>query len=125
MSETDENLVLTPGQIAFNEQQAAHEDYLRRVLVAFDQFTNVATGGLPDETISSRAQRLSAQGNEFAMLLTRALDELQPSHGRTAEAGDLQRSEAVVAVEKAALGTVTTTTTTTIPATQATPGATI
>ncbi len=110
-----DNAPLTPGQIAFNQQQAAHEDYLRRVLVAFDEFSNVATGGLPDETISARAQRLSAQGNEFAMLLTRALDELQPSHGRTAEAGDLQRAETVVAVEQAALGTTVTTTTVTTP----------
>jgi hypothetical protein len=107
----DENAPLTPGQIAFNAQQAAHEGYIRRVLVAFDQFTNTATGGLPDETISARAQRLSAQGNEFAMLLTRALDELQPSHGRTAEAGDLERAQAVVAVEQAALGATVITTT--------------
>lgn len=103
------NTPLTPGQIAFNEQQAAHEEYLHRVAVGFDQFMNVATGGLPDETISSRAQRLSAQGNEFALLLTRALDELQPSHGRTAEAGDLERAQVVVTTEEKALQTGTAT----------------
>jgi hypothetical protein len=109
------NTPLTPGQIVFNEQQAAHEAYLHRLAVGFDQFMNVATDGLPDETISSRAQRLSSQGNEFAMLLTRALDELQPSHGRTAEAGDLERAQAVVATEEQALGTTVVTTTVTTP----------
>jgi hypothetical protein len=104
------NAPLTPGQIVFNEQQAAHEAYLHRLAVGFDQFINVATDGLPDETISSRAQRLSSHGNEFAMLLTRALDELQPSHGRTAEAGDLERAQAMVATEEKALDVTVTTT---------------
>ena len=95
---------LTPEQIAIAEQRAAHEGYLHRVAVGFDQFVNTMAAGNPDETISSRAQRLSDGGNEFAKLLTHGLDLLQKSHGRKAEAGDLVRAENVEGIEKETLG---------------------
>ena len=98
------NAPLTPEQIQQAELNATHHDYLMRVLVGADEFTNVAAGGNLDETISARAQRLSDAGNEFAKLLTRGLDELQPQHGRKAEAGQLAQGEAIVGVEEKALG---------------------
>ncbi len=97
------NQPLTPEQVAKQELQAAHEGYLHKVAVGFDQFMNVTTGGLPDETISSRAQRLAGNGNEFAKLLTHGLDLIQKDHGRKAEAGDLERADAVQSTEKQAL----------------------
>jgi hypothetical protein len=101
---SDLNAPLTPQQITTAEIQAAHEGYFRRVIVDFDQFVNVATDGLPGETISSRAQRGADAGNEFAKLLTHGLDLIQKSHGREAEAGDLIRAEDVEATEDKALG---------------------
>jgi hypothetical protein len=101
---SDLNAPLTPEQIAAAELKASHEGYLHKVLVGLDQFLNTAAGGNPDETISSRSQRLSDQGNEFAKLLTYGLDLIQKDHGRKAEAGDLERTEKVEAIEKETLG---------------------
>lgn len=98
------NQPLTPEQIAKQELQAAHEEYLHKVAVGFDQFMNTATGGDPDETISSRAQRDADAGNEFAKLLTHGLDLIQKDHGRKAEAGDLERAQTVEGIESQTLG---------------------
>jgi len=101
---TDSNAPLTSEQIKQAELNATHHSYLARVLVGFDEWINVDTGGTLDETISARAQRLSDAGNEFAKLLTHGLDLLQKQHGRKAEAGQLAQAEAVEQVEKKALG---------------------
>ena len=95
---------LTPEQIAQAEKNAAHHSYVLRVLVGADQFANDLSGGKLDETISSRAQRLADGGNEFAKLITKALDDIQSQHGRKAEAGDLERAQDVGNTEKKALG---------------------
>jgi hypothetical protein len=100
MSETP----LTPEQIAANEEQAAHENYLHRLLVGLDQFLNVATAGKPDETISARSQRLAAAGNPFGKFMSWWLAKLQPNHGERAEAGDLERAIQIVQLERKALG---------------------
>ena len=65
---------LTPQQIAHQEAQAAKEAWLHKTLVAFDQFMNVVTGGLPDETISARSERDAMKGEFLGKLLTMELD---------------------------------------------------
>jgi hypothetical protein len=100
---SDLNAQLTPAQVAAAEIRVAHEGYLHRVAVAFDQFINSTAGGKDDETISAHAQRLSDAGNVLGKTLTEALDLLQKSHGRLAEVGDMTRGEAVTATEQKAL----------------------
>lgn len=95
---------LTPEQIAAAKLRAEHEGYLHKVAVGFDQFMNTATGGAPDETISSRAERHAKQGNEFAKLLSYGLDLIQKQHGQLAQVGDEVRAEAVDGIEKESLG---------------------
>lgn len=100
--------VLTLPQITAQEAQAAREGYIHRVLVAFDQFWNVAgTGGLPDETISAHDRRVvddpTAKHKLLAKVLNHLLDDIQPNHGAKAEAGDLERAQTVVATETKAL----------------------
>lgn len=100
--------VLTPDQIAKQQAQAAREGYIHRVLVAFDQFWNVAgTDGLPDETISAHTRRVvddpTAKHKLLAKVLNHLLDDIQPNHGAKAEAGDLERAQTVTKVEQQAL----------------------
>ena len=64
---------------------------------------NVLFGGLPDETISARAQRAAARGDWRGKVLVWWLDKLQPDHGVQAEAGDLDRAEQIERVEQTAL----------------------
>jgi len=99
---------LTPEQIALQEARAGREGYIHRVLVAFDQFWNVAgTGGLPDETISAHTRRVvddpNAKHKLLAKVLNHLLDDIQPNHGAKAEAGDLERAQTVEATETKAL----------------------
>lgn len=91
---------LTPEQTAQTEAKVAKEGYVHRDLVALDQAANVVTGGLPDETISSRAARASRQGKLWGRALSRFLNLFGKDHGAKAQAGDIERAEAVVAVEK-------------------------
>lgn len=97
------NDVLTPEQVAAQEAKAAKEGYIHKTLVAFDQFWNVFTGGLPDETISSRAQRDALKGELVAKILAHGLDAIQDDHGQKAEAGDLERADTVATVETQAV----------------------
>jgi hypothetical protein len=53
--------------------------YLRNVLVGFDQLVNAIFGGDPDETLSSRLQRHRRE-NEAASLIADALDTISPGH---------------------------------------------
>jgi len=57
---------LSPEQVAQAKINASHHNYLQRVATGFDDFMNVATDGNLDETISARAERFAAKGNEFA-----------------------------------------------------------
>lgn len=91
---------LTPAQTAAEEQQTSKEHYLRRCLVGFDQFVNVLTDGDPDETISSRAARAAEQGKPWGVALSKLLNEFEPDHGAKAQAGDLERAEAVEHLEE-------------------------
>ena len=86
---------LTAAQTAQQETQAAHEAYIHRLLVGFDQFMNVVTDGDPDETISSRAARAAEKGKPWGVAMSRFLDVFQKDHGAKAQAGDLERAEAV------------------------------
>lgn len=102
---------LTPEQIQAAEAKAAKEGYIHRDLVALDQDINVDTGGLPDETISSRVRRISDSHPGFswnpgvwlAKALNAGLNAIQADHGQHAQAGDLERAEAVEKVERQAL----------------------
>lgn len=85
---------LTPEQEAALKEQVAKEGYVERVLVGIDACANVVTGGLPDETISSRAARDAREGKKFGTLVSKVLNVCQRNHGAQAQAGDLERAEA-------------------------------
>lgn len=91
---------LSPQQTQIEENQAAHEKYVHRFLVGFDQFMNVVTDGDPDETISSRAARAAEKGKGWGIELSRFLNLFQKDHGADAQAGDLQRAQAVETLEE-------------------------
>lgn len=116
---------LTPAQVQQAQHAAAQESFPRRVAVALDQDLNVDTGGLPDETISSRVRRISdahpgwnpkgwagpptrwrtgALGVWLAKALNAGLNLIQNNHGRRAQAGDLERALEVADTERKALG---------------------
>lgn len=90
---------LSPSETATQESQAAHEAYLHRVLVGFDQFMNVIADGDPDETISSRAARAAEKGKKWGIELSRFLNLFQKDHGAKAQAGDTERAENVENLE--------------------------
>ena len=91
---------LTQAQFDAQKAKVAKENYIERDLVAVDQAANVATGGLPDETISSRLARAATAGKWWGKLGSKILDKFQPDHGAKAMAGDTERGEAVVAEEE-------------------------
>jgi hypothetical protein len=106
---------LTAAQVATAEQRASKEGYIHSVLVAFDDFWNVAGSpvfyqqkGLVDETISAHTRRIvddpTAKHKLLAKVLNHLLDVIQPDHGAKAEAGDAERAQAVAAVENKQLG---------------------
>ena len=97
---TDPITPLTPAQTAQEETQAAHEAYLHRFLVGFDQFMNVVTDGDPDETISSRSARAALRGKKWGIAMSKFLDKFQNDHGADAMSGDLERAEAVEKLEE-------------------------
>jgi len=93
---------LTEEQKAQQEQKAAHEGLLARTLVSLDIFLNVLTGGLEDETISSRMARWSTNTGLRKLIGTaicRFLDLFESDHGAKAEAGDLERAQTVEQTE--------------------------
>ena len=92
---------LTPQQVQAQEAQAAHEAYIRRTLVALDQFANVLADGVPDMTISARAAIAAEHGSTWGIGLSRLLNLFQPDHGADAVAGDAQRAETVEVIEEA------------------------
>ncbi len=102
---------LTPPQIQQAEKSAAAEGFLHRVAVAADQDLNVDSGGLPDETISSRVRRISNAhprwgwnpGVWLAKVLNAGLNLIQRNHGQHAQAGDLERALKVANTERVAL----------------------
>ena len=91
---------LTQAQFDAQKAIAAKENYVERDLIAADEAANVVTGGLPDETISSRLARAAIAGKWWGKLGSKILDKFQPDHGAKAMAGDTERGEAVVAEEE-------------------------
>jgi len=91
---------LNPAQVATEESQAAHENFIQRDLVALDVTANVLTGGEPDETISSRLA-VDAEHHEIVGEIgSKILDVFQRDHGADAQAGDVERAEAVIATQE-------------------------
>jgi hypothetical protein len=96
---------LNPQETATAESNTLHEDYVHRVLVALDQDVNVDTGGVPDETISSRMARWAnthGPRKHIGRFMCRFLNLFQKDHGAHAEAGDYARGEEVAKLEQAA-----------------------
>ncbi len=91
---------LTPAQIALYRLQAAHDNYPRRVLVAFDVFANVLLNGQPGETISSHAARAALKGKLWGTVLSKLLDLIQHDHGAIAIVADLERAENIERIEE-------------------------
>ena len=103
---------LTPAQVQQAEKNAAANGFVHRIAVAADQDLNVDSGGLPDETISSRVRRISDAHSRWgwnpgvwlAKALNAGLNVLQRDHGQKAQAGDLERALKVATTEQSALG---------------------
>jgi hypothetical protein len=95
---------LTPAQVLQAQINAAHHNYVQRILTGVDDLGNVLSGGNLDETISARVGRLAAQGNELARFIRFGLDLIQRNHCELAEAGDLARAKAIEQVEQESLG---------------------
>jgi hypothetical protein len=90
---------LTPQQTAQAEAGTAKEGYLHREAVAVDIFINETADGKMDETISSRAARADEKGKWWGRTLSRFLDFFQSNHGPKAQAGDVERAQAVESLE--------------------------
>jgi len=96
MSETNSPITpLTPAETAAAEARALHEGELHKLLTAVDVLLNVAFGGKPDMTISTRAALAAQHGSEVGIVLSKFLSEFQADHGALAAAGDTARAEAV------------------------------
>lgn len=88
---------LTPQEAADREQQASHEPYIERVLVAADKTIATVAGATPDTTISADAGIASYRDHGFKGLygrwMSRFLDLFQKNHGAKAVAGDLAQAQ--------------------------------
>jgi hypothetical protein len=95
---------LNPQQTAEREAHALQEPYLERVLVSdLDIPVNVATDGLPGETISSRWARWAKNYKGVRGFIgrwgSRMLNLFQHDHGADATAGDAARAQRVLETE--------------------------
>lgn len=95
---------LNPKQTATREAHSLQEPYIERVLVSdLDIPINVATGGLPDETISSRWARWAKNYKGVRGFIgrwgSRMLNLFQRDHGADAVAGDAARARRVLDTE--------------------------
>lgn len=101
---TDPIQPLDPQQEAEHEESASHEGYIHRVIEEADVLINVETGGLQDETISSRLARDAVDGHgvtqEVGKVGSTILDKFEPNHGAGAVAADLERAERIEEVEE-------------------------
>jgi hypothetical protein len=96
---TDPITPLDAQQTALQEQQALHENRLRQIIVATDVLLNVAAGGRPDMTISTRAALAAQHGSPIGVALSKFLNIFQKDHGAKAAAGDEARAQAEEAAE--------------------------
>jgi hypothetical protein len=76
--------------------------YIHNVLVGFDQFANTVAGGHPDETISARSGRATAEKHPVGEVIDAGLNVIQKDHCIKAEGGDLARAEIVENLEERA-----------------------
>lgn len=90
---------LTPEQTAEQEKEVAKVSYFHRLGVEVDILGNVVTGGLNDETISSRSARAAERGSKFGIVITKFLNLFQSNHGAKAQAGDVERATIVITAE--------------------------
>jgi hypothetical protein len=88
---------LTPTQVATEEAQAEHENFIERELVDADIAADELTGGPQDETISTRLAVDAVDGHGLSKKIgevgSKCLDVFQKDHGADASAGDLARAE--------------------------------
>lgn len=56
------------------------KNYLMNLLISLDQLGNTILGGLPDETISSRAAKAKLSGKKWGCVLCKWLDKLDKDH---------------------------------------------
>jgi hypothetical protein len=86
--------------VAQQEAQAAAHGGVMRRLIALDQFLNVwFFNGRLGETISAHSYRAALAGHKWGVAMNWALNLIQADHGAKAAAGDLERANAIVAVE--------------------------
>jgi hypothetical protein len=97
---SDGIIPISPAEQAIQEVKSAHEGYVTRDLVAIDEAANVITGGLPDETISSRLARDAEEGHKLGIIGSKVLDLFEHNHGALAQAGDVERAQAVERIEE-------------------------
>jgi len=92
-----------------SELASVREPYWLRVLVAFDVFCNVFTGGESGETISARCWRWSLRphGHWVQKFINGWLRVVQADHGPQAASGDLGRAQRLERIETAALAKIT------------------
>jgi hypothetical protein len=91
--------------IPYAMNQAAHEGWPHRALVAFDIFVNVVLcKGQQDETISTHSWRAAQEGKTWGKVMCWWLNLFQDNHGPQAASGDLLRATERVEVLKKALG---------------------
>jgi hypothetical protein len=91
--------------IAQQEAQAATEGWLHRSLVAIDVAANVIIlRGRQGETISAHSYRAYLEGKAWGKVLNAFLNFFQANHGAKAAAGDLERAQAMVTLQKKTLG---------------------
>lgn len=74
-------------------------NYFVRLLISFDEFSNVLFGGYLDETISARAGRAAFHKKYWGIAVSWFLGEIVPNHCRLAELHDRQRAEYIVHLE--------------------------
>lgn len=91
---------LTPVEEIQQQQQAASENWIRRCLVALDQFVNVTVfRGQPNETISTHCGRACVEGKLWGKALAGFLNWFEPDHCSKARAGDIQRCLNLIRIE--------------------------
>jgi hypothetical protein len=91
---------LTAAETAEQEAKTLAEGWLKRILVAFDQFVNVALfRGRNDETISAHAGRACIDGKPWGKALAIFLNLFQANHCVKAMVGDAVRASSILRTE--------------------------
>lgn len=92
---------LTPEQTAIQEKQVDNYNYLHRLLIGLDDFTNVVVfNGECDETISAHTARMAMKHEFVGVVMSKALDLIQKNHGAKAIAGDTERAKTIINIEE-------------------------